>query len=183
MNKTQQEFIAELRPFFNHRKLSVNGMTALLGRQAPAALLGGMRLLPHDKRFRNILAYMQVKNSNVLRQISFACPDFPVALSDLEKIYGKFKASWVEQEQTTVFTCTEFAEDELIDTLNTRVEGYQFEDAEGGYNLIQEGQKPIFVPISELQVPTFTFTFKEFERPPDMGPQKGGTQMSSFGRR
>lgn len=169
LNKTMIETVAELRPFFNRRDVSANGLVNLLGKQRPTAMIGGMVLMPWDKRFETIIARLDPRNPDVLRQISFSCPEHPVCLGDLEEAFGPFTAEWNEKERETFLTCSSFDEEEAIESFNSKIEQYQLENSDQGLLLHQpDGSGTVIVPTSELLLPTFAFKFKEFERPPDI---------------
>lgn len=176
------EYIAELRPFFNRKDVSAIGLVNLLGKQRPTAMIGGMRLVPWDKRFSTILVRLDPRNPDILRQVSFACPENSVGLEELTQTFGHFVAEWNERERETILTCTEFDEYEAIASISTKIEQYQLENAEGGLLLHQpDGSGTVLVPISELLLPTFSFSFKEFERPPDgKGPRNNQNPLANF---
>lgn len=168
------ETVADLRPFFNRKDVSANGLVNLLGKQRPTAMIGGMRLMPWDKRFETILVRLDPRNQDILRQISFSCPEHALCLADLEETFGHFTAEWNEKERETFLSCTNFDESEAILSFGSKIEQYQLENADDGQLLLHQpdGSGTVLVPTSEILLPTFTVVFKEFERPPEGS--KGG---------
>ena len=182
LKKTMAETVADLRPFFNRKDISAVPLVNLLGKQRPTAMIGGMRLAPWDKRFETILVKLDVRNLNILRQLSFACHDNPIPLDELEAVFGPLTAEWNEKDQVTVLSNSNFEEEEAILNFESRIERYKMENAEGGLLLHQpDGSGTVLVPSSELVLPSFNFNFKEFERPPDGTKAKKSTNpLSNF---
>ena len=169
LNQTIAESISEMRKFFNHRELPATKIVELLGRQTPAALLGGMKLLPHDRRFAAIVVSFDPRNANVIRYVAFTCPEHPVGLDSLEKDFGELKTQYDEKSNVTTLTFDSFEEEEAIQDLTSSIEAYRMDKVEGGLELHQPGGGTVVVPTSEIQLPFIRFNFKPFERPTDPG--------------
>jgi hypothetical protein len=166
MQKSFIDSIVELRAFVNRKEVPANHIAFLLGKPRSAHMFGAVRVKPFDNRFSTILVNMKPQNFNVIRFIVFTCRENPIGLADLEAKFGKFEATYDAEKNVTVLQFKDFEESELIETLTAVIEGYQMENAEGGL-LLHQGSHKVVVPTSEILLPEFTFTFKEWERPAD----------------
>lgn len=167
MQKSFVDAIAELRKFVNRKDVPANHVAFLLGKPKSSHLFGAMRVKPFDSRFSTILVNLKPQNFNIVRYITFTCINHPIGLGDLTEKFGAFIAQYNEEKNFTTLTCTSFEEDELMDSILGVIEGYHMENAEGGLLLHQPGGSKVVVPLSEILLPEFTFTLKEFERPAD----------------
>ncbi|HEX2898486.1 MAG TPA: hypothetical protein VHS96_02090 [Bacteroidia bacterium] len=168
MQKSFIDSIMDLRAFMNRKDVSSNYIAYLLGKPRSAHMFGAIRVKPFDTRYITILVNMKPQNFNVIRFITFTCNEnSPIGLADLEDKFGPFVATFDEAKNVTTLMCTTFGEDELIESLTCTIEGFHMENTEGGMLLHQGGGRTIVVPKTELLMPEFTFTFKEFERPVD----------------
>jgi hypothetical protein len=168
MQKTFIDSILELRKLMNRKDVSSNYIAFLLGKPRSAHMFGAIRVKPFDTRYISILVNMKPQNFNVIRFVTFTCNEgVAVGLQDLEDKFGPFQATFDEAKNITTLTCTSFAEEELIETMFCTIEGFHMENTEGGMLLHQGGGQTVVVPKSELLLPEFTFTFKEFDRPID----------------
>jgi hypothetical protein len=166
MQKSFIDSIVELRAFVNRKEVPANHIAFLLGKPRSAHMFGAVRVKPFDTRFSTILVNMKPQNFNIIRFIVFTCTDNPVGLADLEAKFGKFNATYEAEKNVTILQCTSFEEGELMETITAVIEGYHMENTEGGL-LLHQGGKTVVVPTSEILLPEFTFTFKEWERPVD----------------
>ncbi|MBK9450968.1 MAG: hypothetical protein IPN95_16485 [Bacteroidetes bacterium] len=168
MQKSFIDSILELRSFMNRKDVSSNYIAFLLGKPRSAHMFGAIRVKPFDARYISILVNMKPQNFNVIRFITFTCTEnVNIGLADLVEKFGPCVATFDEAKNTTTLTCTNFGEEELIESLFCTIEGFHMENTEGGLLLHQGGGQTVVVPFSELMIPEFTFTFKEFERPQD----------------
>jgi hypothetical protein len=168
MQKTFIDSILELRSFMNRKDVSSNYIAFLLGKPRSAHMFGAIRVKPFDSRYISILVNMKPQNFNVIRFITFTCNEnVTVGLAELTEKFGPFEATYDEAKNVTMLTCKTFGEDELIESLFCTIDGFHMENTDGGLLLHQGGGRTVVVPLSELTLPEFTFTFKEFERPQD----------------
>jgi hypothetical protein len=167
MQKSMIETLQETRSFLNRRETPAMHVGYLLGKPRSAPMFGSLRLTPFDKRFNLILLNMQPRNNNIVRYLAFTCEHSPVNLTDLVGAFGDFAATFEEKGNLTKLTWSNFDESEAIESVYTTVEGFKMENHQDGLLLHQPGGGTVVVPIAELMLPGFTFTFKEFERPED----------------
>lgn len=167
MQKSFIDAIVDLRSFVNRRDVSSNYIAFLLGKPRAAHMFGAVRVRPFDTRFSTILVNMKPQDFNVIRFVTFSCPDHPIGLADFEEKFGPFMAEWDEAKNVTTLACTSFGEEELIEAITCSIEGFHMENTEGGLLLHQPGGGQVVVPKSEILIPEFSFIFKEFVRPVD----------------
>lgn len=162
------EAILELRAFVNRRDVPANHVAYLLGKPKSAHMFGAMRVKPFDLRFSSILVNMKPQNFNILRFITFTCADgVSVGLADLEQHLGHFVATYNEDKNFTILEYHNTDESELFETMVATIDGFRMENVEGGLLLYQPGGQTVTVPLSEILIPEFTWTFREWERPAD----------------
>jgi len=161
------EYLRDLRKFFNHREVPVTKVIELLGRQRPSAIPTGAVLMPHEKRVSQIILRYDMRRQDCIKLISFDHSAHPIGLDELTAEFGHFQCEYDEQENATLLTCSGFPEEEVLDRVIHRIDGYHFQNTEKeGLNLIQADGE-VFVPFADLQMPTTAFFFKEFDRPID----------------
>lgn len=168
VKKSFVETIVDLRAFVNRKDVPANHVAYLLGKPLTAHMFGAMRVKPYDTRFSSILVNMKPQNFNVLRFVTFTCAEgVSVGLADLEQHFGHFVATYNEEKNFTLLEYINPNESELFETFVATIQGFKLENTEGGLLLHQPGQRPVTVPLSEMLIPEFTWTFREWERPAD----------------
>lgn len=172
MNQTLIEYFKDLQKFFNRRDVPTAKVISLMGRQRPQPVPGGATVLPHDKRFQNIIIRGDVRNMDILRMVTFVHPDHTLELTQLIETFGPYTAVWLEKENATLLRCTNFAEEDAIERIEHKIDGYKLEDGEGGFYLIQGEDSKVLVPFDQFLLPTTFIFFREFQRPPDTSGQK-----------
>jgi hypothetical protein len=172
MNQTLVEYFKDIFKFFNRRDVPAAKLISLMGRVRPTPIPGGASVTPFDKKIHNIVVRGDLRNPNFVKMVTFSHPDHTVELQQMAEEFGPYTAVWLEKEKATILRNTNFDEEHAIARLEHKIDGFQLEDAPGGYNLLQDNGTQVFVPISEFLLPnTFVF-FKEFDRPPDTTPSK-----------
>ncbi len=161
------ETIQEIRSFVNRREVPSMHVGFLLGKPRAAPMFGSARLTPFDKRFSTVALSMFPKNMNILKSLTLFCENNPINLTDLVAGFGDFSTVYEEKANLTRIVWTNFEESEAVESFVVVIEGYQMEKHEGGLLLHQGNGATVVVPLSELMLPSFTFVFKEFERPED----------------
>jgi hypothetical protein len=168
MQKSLVDSILDLRSFVNRKDVSASHVGFLLGKPKAAHMFGAYRVKPFDNRFLSIMVNMKPGNFNVIRYLVFTCVEnSPVGLAEMTEKLGPFEASYNEEKNSTQLTCTNFEESELLEAISCVINGFRLDNHPDGLLLHQPGGGTVVVPLSEIQVPEFTFMFKEFERPVD----------------
>ncbi len=167
MQKSMIETIQETRVFLNRRETPTLHIGYLLGKPRSAPIFGAFRVTPFDKRFTLIALSMVVRNHNILKTVSFSCPNHPLNLTDLVNAFGDFETEYEEKPNVTRIVWKNFDESEAVESLFSVVEGFKMEKHADGLLLHQPNGGTVVVPLAELMLPMFVFSFKEFERPED----------------
>jgi hypothetical protein len=172
MNQTLLEYLKDIFKFFNRRDVPATKLISLLGRVRPTPIPGGASVTPFDKKVHNIIVRGDLRNPNVVKMVTFSHPDHPLELAQMVEEFGPYTAVWLEKENATILRNTNFTDEDALSRLEHKIDGFQLEDGDGGFSIVNENGTKTFVPISEFLVPSTFVFFKEFERPLDPTPSK-----------
>lgn len=172
MNQTLLEYLKDIFKFFNRRDVPASKVISLLGRVRPTPIPGGASVTPYDKKLHNIIVRGDIRNQNIIKMVTFSHPDHSLELAAMVEEFGPYTAVWLEKENATILRNTNFPEEDALARLEHKIDGFQLEDADGGFNIVNANGTKTFVPISEFLVPSTFVFFKEFERPIDPTPSK-----------
>lgn len=174
-------YLKEMRQFFSRGDVPKTQLIKLLGRQNHGGGFKGIRVVPHDKRFKGIMVWVNPGDVRKIVSIAFHFPDYPIRMKEVVDLFGKFKIQYNERRDYSLFLCEEWPEENPIQDFSFRLDKVKVEEEEDGSWMggPSKGTHRELVTPEMLWFDNFIFYFKDREPPYDKD-DPDGTRAGGF---
>lgn len=156
----------DMKAFFSRKDVPIGDIIKLLGRDKPGGSFSGIKVIPHDKRFKTVMVWFNKEDPGKIQSVAFHFPDYPVRMDEAEKIFGKFKLTYNPFKKFTLFLAENFEEDHAIQDFSFRLEEINVSEKEDGSGFIAvppEGGKEQEVTSADIWFDNYVFFLRDRE--------------------
>ena len=159
-------YMKDMKAFFLRTDVPVGDIIKLLGRDKPGGSFSGVRVIPHDKRFKVLMVWFSKNDPGKIQSVAFHFPDYPVRMKEAEELFGKFTLKYNPFKKFTLFLAEGFTEEEAIQDFSFRLEGINVREKEDGTGFIAvppEGGREQEVTSEDIWFDNYVFFLRDRE--------------------
>lgn len=162
-------YMKDMRSFFSNTSITKTNMMKLLGRRRPGGAFTGMHITPHDKRFKSVMVWYNKADYKKIQSVAFHFPEYPILMSEAEKLFGDFKERYSMRKKNTLFIC-EFPEEDPIQDFSFTLSKIRVKRHEDGVQWVAtppEGGPEQVVKSDSIWFDNYVFFLRDREWPFD----------------
>jgi len=177
-------YMRDMHSFFTKTDYTKSAMIKLLGRRRPGGAFTGIRVTPHDQRFKSVMVWMNKMEPTKVQSVAFHFPEYPILMSEAEKLFGEFTTKYSMRRKNTLFM-HEFDEESPIQDFSFTLEKIKVERHEDGVQwaaVPPEGGEVQVVGSDSIWFDNYVFFLRDREWPEDPYDDGGNASMMSMFR-